>query len=343
MSKDYSTTAESSRAISTNELISASRLIVESLVEDVAWTDAEIGFCKCPGHDLHTNRTGKKDCAIYLGISEQRAPTIYCTHDSCANAVASANHELRSRIGKLQYDPANKPTGEEVKRWRNEARQKRLERRKRELISKAWENQLPLIQDKFPWTLEDVVQDSPVDVLQLRRDGRPEWAHLIELIYKPEDLVFIGALTDTGPGHFKPAGEWLEVFGQAQGPRLADDKVFISPWVWRKGATSKAKENAIGRRALVLESDSLGEGVFPVFKWLRQAMKLKAIVYTGGKSFHAWFEPPPPEFREELKAIAPALQLDAAMFRNATTRLPGAVRPDTGRNQDLIFLGRRDA
>jgi hypothetical protein len=66
---------------------------------------------------------------------------------------------------------------------------------------------------------------------------------------------------------------------------------------------------------------------------------LRAVIHTGGKSAHGWFERPPPAHIEELKAIAPALGMDASVFSPAhPVRLPGVKHEKTGVRSRLLFL-----
>ena len=323
------------------------KIITEGILGPVEWKDFNSGFCECPGQDLHSTRTAKRDCEIWLGLDE-KPPAIHCVHSSCIGAVEEAARELRSQLGKAEAT-GQRPTREQFNQWRHKANQRKREQRKKELVSKAWEGQLPDILNRFKWPLEQVMEDSPIsprDVWSWVKPERvPEWTRLIDLIFHPGDLVFIGGLRDVGSDHFKPASEWLDLYQKPNAPTLPPGTIFISPWAWREGTASKERSNQLQRRALVLESDSLGENVFPVFKWLSQLLKLRAIVFTGNKSFHGWFDPPPPKLEAELKEAAEALQLDPAMFTNATTRLPGVTRPDApyeSWRQELCFLDRKE-
>ena len=76
-------------------------------------------------------------------------------------------------------------------------------------------------------------------------------------------------------------------------------------------------------------------------------MRLRAIINTGGKSLHAWFEPPNSEQEAELRIILPALGFDSAMFRpSQPCRLPGVLRLDAQKDpllglpvhQSLLWL-----
>jgi hypothetical protein len=75
------------------------RHIAERIVGAIDWQTEVSGFCRCPGEALHTQRTGKKDCRV----SVDGAPTIYCFHSSCAEAVATTNRRLRRTLAGGQW------------------------------------------------------------------------------------------------------------------------------------------------------------------------------------------------------------------------------------------------
>jgi BT4734-like, N-terminal domain len=82
------------------------RIATEKLGK-LEWSPEKNGFfCKCPGVTAHTNNTGAKDTIFYPeGIpGKTTAPTLFCQHGSCANIVAAFNTQLRSQIGKAEYE-----------------------------------------------------------------------------------------------------------------------------------------------------------------------------------------------------------------------------------------------
>jgi RecA-family ATPase len=79
------------------------RKVAESVLGPVEWQDAETGFCACPGAHLHTSPTKERDCRVTLDAEDGYAPTLYCFHDSCREAVADANRRLRSELGKAEW------------------------------------------------------------------------------------------------------------------------------------------------------------------------------------------------------------------------------------------------
>jgi hypothetical protein len=63
---------------------------------------------------------------------------------------------------------------------------------------------------------------------------------------------------------------------------------------------------------------------------MRQFLNLRAIVNSGNKSLHGWFDQPTKAQLEQLKIILPAWGFDRAMFTpSQPCRLAGVVRPDT--------------
>jgi len=140
--------------------------------------------------------------------------------------------------------------------------------------------------------------------------------------------------------HFRPVADWLK-------ERHAPEQ-FTCPSVFRPGTHSRCNEAVTQRRYLVIESDLLSKvQMSSVISWRRQFMRLPAIVDTGGKSLHGWFDAPPPDFEAELKIILPNLgrsaedkpMLDPALFKLAQPcRLPGAWRKLGKVRQALLYL-----
>jgi hypothetical protein len=77
-------------------------------------------------------------------------------------------------------------------------------------------------------------------------------------------------------------------------------------------------------------------------RWLREGQNwsLAAIIWTGGKSLHAWFETPPPDVLKSLHDASPELGLDAGLISHPEhpCRLPGWNHPRTGRRSRVLWL-----
>ena len=324
------------------------RHVAESLLGEIHWKEnGDSGYCTCPGRDLHSNANAKTDCQVWLGM-DGRVPTIHCVHDSCCGPIADANHKLRSELGKIDAS-GRTATRAEIRESQERQRLYRLEKRKKELTGKAISSQLTKIIEKYPWPLEQVMEDSPISPRDIWSFGKPdrvpEWTRLIDLIFQPGDLIFVGEREDVGSDHFKTKEEWLRIYQRPNAPQLQPKKgLYLSMWSWKPGSIHKTKANRLHRRSLVLESDDLFTDTLHVFKWLQINLRLRAIVFSGDKSFHGWFDPPGEKKEKQLEDISRNLELDPSMFSKSFARLPGVTRPNApyeGWRQELCFLDRK--
>ncbi|MFZ3377358.1 MAG: hypothetical protein WA183_17565 [Chthoniobacterales bacterium] len=155
-------------------------------------------------------------------------------------------------------------------------------------------------------------------------------------LFHGEDLIWIGMITSFGTWHFRTTNEWLAA------PTIPGE--FISHSTFRAGSTSRSNENVLERKYFVVESDELNHHqVKRVFRYLEdeQGLKLCAIVSTGGRSLHGWFEMPNVDEAAlaEWAALLVGLKCDPATLRpSQPVRLPGCIRRDTGRPQELLYL-----
>ena len=308
--------------------------IAQSLLGDILVHPSGL-HCKCPGLSNHSNPTRERDCRVYL----DRVPTIRCLHNSCAGAVAEANHALRSAIGKAEsgrYVPTP------VYRKSDEQTLKELEQKEAARLAEKARANLPKILAAYPWPPEQIFSDSPD---RLADDPRHDWRLLLSLFRKEENL-WIGEKTQSGSRRFahlfRTAAEWLESERCPAGP-------FILPATLKPGVHSRTKEDIATLPFLVVESDDLDkESMGAVFRWLREAggLTLHAVVDTGGKSLHGWFSRPDAKTLRELTAVLPAMQCDGAVLRETQpVRLPGCLRPDSKRpgkrmQQALLYFNR---
>jgi hypothetical protein len=92
--------------------LSERQRITTELLGMVDWQSETSGFVACPGKHLHTTGDNERDCKIEL----DNVPTVHCFHNSCRGILEGVNHELRSRIGKVEYkadkSPADSSKGE---------------------------------------------------------------------------------------------------------------------------------------------------------------------------------------------------------------------------------------
>jgi hypothetical protein len=297
---------------------SASEIAAEMLGE-IDWISPTEGYCDCPGRNRHSNKSGRRDCAVYL----DHVPTLYCVHQSCSTLVAAANKKLRAAILSGQPVERRSMTAEDktIRRQREENERLRLRAAK----------SLPQLLEEFAWPYHQIIADSPVAVTGNETE---HWKRLLGK-FDAADVVWIGDKFDSGKPeharHFRTASDWLKK-SSVPGP-------FICPVAFKNTSFARSNDNVIARRFLVVESDTLTrDQVGAVFRWLRAScgLQLVAIVDTAGKSLHGWFE-----FEEDLldtlKLVLPALQCDPKLFTpSQPVRLPSALRGD--KFQKLVYL-----
>lgn len=198
------------------------------------------------------------------------------------------------------------------------------------------------------WDPADIWHESPMIL-----DGaEPYWHLLLTCLFPPEATLWIGEPSHSGPGydhHFRPWPFWLKE--HPSGP----PHPMICPDTFQHGTLSRSARNVHSSPFLVVEADeAIGhkpatpaertENVrrnLCLLRWLREELhwNLRAIIHTGGKSCHGWFDRPPAGHIAELKTIAPALGIDASVFAPAhPVRLPGARHEKTGLMSRLLYL-----
>jgi hypothetical protein len=154
-------------------------------------------------------------------------------------------------------------------------------------------------------------------------------------LFNAVDNIWIGNVTDSGkhPQNFRTAYDWKkldEPIGQ-----------YTTGATYKQGTVSRSNDTVEDRIFLVVESDVLTKPQMgAVFQLMRDlfSMKLHAVVNTGGKSLHGWFEMPPKnEWVEQLKAFLIPLGCDPATFKpSQPVRIPGAKRED--KMQSLLWF-----
>jgi hypothetical protein len=303
--------------------IENAKRIAESILGSIQWVDAVTGFLACPGKNLHSNPSSKRDCRIKLDT----VPTVFCVHTSCNGIIGEKNRALRSEIGKANWKKHTAPL-----RWQaTPAEVQRAKERETEAQLKARaEKSLRGIVESNACQPVDFIERSP---FRFDSDGADDWRLLLRL-YKPSDVLWIGALNESGrPKHtrnFRAVADWLN-HTSAPGQH-------ICPNPFKPGVCSRTAENIAVTRFLIVESDTLAKNDFcGILQWLQKFMRLRAIVDTAGKSLHGWFEFPSAPIFRDLKAVLPALMCDKTLFQKAhPCRLPGALRE--GRRQHLVYL-----
>jgi hypothetical protein len=299
---------------------------IEIAQEYLGEIDGE-GFCACPGREFHTSRTGARDCRFFPG-DDGRPPALACFHTSCSSARADRIRVIRSAI-------AREESGATILRApiaRPMTERDRAASARRSLAQRA-SAALPVVCRDYLRTEADWFHASPWDLPQ---DPNLEQAAILRL-FPANDVVWMGEKHHSGEGWagaFREAGKWLQS-APPWGP-------LTSPCAFRSGTTSRAKDEVIARRFLVVEGDTLSlDEQGAILAWLQHKilLRLRAIVFSGNRSLHGWFDVPSPEVLAELEVILPAMGCDPAMFRaSQPARMPCWRNPKSGNLSRLWYL-----
>jgi hypothetical protein len=157
------------------------QLIAENILGEISWNDHVMGFCRCPGRDLHSRPSGKRECRIKL----DGAATIHCVHTSCAAVIEEKNRLLRSEIGKAKRGQdenwhSYRPGPEDIRRER--------ERQQFQKLKLRAEKSLAQIVAAHACDVADLWELSPY---RLDGDAVDDWRLLLQL-YRLGDGVWIG-------------------------------------------------------------------------------------------------------------------------------------------------------
>lgn len=211
-----------------------------------------------------------------------------------------------------------------------------------------------------PWS-EEVWESSPIRINPpIFGDMLP----LLEHLYNPDDLLFIGKQTDKGEGHIKPAAEWLRFFRceirkiesletsalqvrraawlGSQYPLIMPNPLTGEKAMTKSGNPSLRADSCVKEfRYLIAEGDTLPlpqqcaliRGICR--NW---GFKVAALIHSGNKSLHAWLccegvhtlEDWESVVKKHYFALLKALKFDDACSQAShLSRLPGAYRLGT--------------
>lgn len=297
--------------------------IAEKILGPVDWVSDCQGFIECPGKELHSTPTGKKDCKVNI----DGAPNLYCFHQSCAAVLEPLSKALQRALPSGDYSRGYRPLPP-----KGPTPQERLARRAGKALAGIIEKHSAPLEDS-PTKLTGSIQGDALLFLEL---------------FQPDDVLWIGNKTDSGDdkedfgehkrcrNHFVPVWHWRRrLSGRVPHP----DWRLTCPSVFKPGSYHRNNESVLATRYLVVESDQFeNEKVTPVFQWLREFVALRAVVHSGNKSWHGYFNFPDPAQLAELKIILPKLGCDPKLFcPSQPARRPGGLR-ENGKFQQLLWL-----
>ncbi|MGC3992056.1 MAG: hypothetical protein QM796_20660 [Chthoniobacteraceae bacterium] len=203
--------------------------------------------------------------------------------------------------------------------------------KQRSKTTQALEAYLPNIFTRFAWCLGEVRDLGWCDLHPTEQRRK-----FLAALFLPEEIVWSGTKYSSGKPHhikhFRPVRDWISLLGAYP---------FISHCTFKTGTFSRSNDAVLLRKYLVLESDNLThDQTLSVFNWLGSegGLNLRAVVSSGNKSIHGWFDWPSNDY-DEIKAVIEGLSCDPATMRpSQPVRLAGALRRETGRIQELLYL-----
>ena len=180
---------------------------------------------------------------------------------------------------------------------------------------------------EVPVTIEEAKKRSPV---KLGADDKRNGQLAIRTLFQPADILYNGELMG---GQMRTAA-WLSEHPDKWQPYLIPNPL---------DGQGRSDKNVVRWVYAVAEFDHL-----PIEKqiaiWLNIALPVAALIYSGGKSIHAWIRVnvPPAHYNSVYilyeKIIIP-LGSDAACRNPARlSRMPGVYRYQTHKTQQVIWL-----
>ena len=261
--------------------------VVEGLVEVTRWS-TKSAECLCP-------TCQRKDGILFL---DRRFPWVFCFKTPCADGNSAVNARLKERTQEIfgergllpaELTPEEEAESEERKRlWKIEvAARNRL---------------LPQLLSLPPVTAEQWLQESPYPLAKV--PVKDQWRLFIAGMFQQPQyhfqagLIWVGWPWDTsGPQHvvnFKTRNDWLAGAAPAR-PQ-------VSTCTFKAAGESK-REYVETHDFFIVESDAIDREKFGnVVRWIQRYAKLRAVVDTGGKSRHGWFDRPAPP-REQAHLV----------------------------------------
>lgn len=235
------------------------------------------------------------------------------------------NEEIQSTIGSAcQYSPQKR------ERFNKEIRQRHR------AFSKLAAKALPEILKNFATTVDEIASQSPLSIPEL---GEEQTKLFLRTMFCPGDNIWIGKRHHSGgPQHDKNfclVQDWIQAVS-FPGPLVSHSTFFPC-------SISRSNDCVSQQKFMVVESDELSlNETSSVFKWLNAegGLNLRAIVFSGNKSLHGWFDfPQEEEALPYWRAILKGFRCDTSpLAPSHPVRLPGVVRGETGHIQTLIFL-----
>lgn len=265
----------------------------------------------------------------------------------CAANPNSREHRQRI-FALIGISTPRPPLSSSERRQKKQAQREEWKRQRdsRQLQASASKHRENILSD-YAWSRADMWHASPTII-----EGDPEQAwRFIVALFPADSLLWIGEPHQSGPGrgepHFQKREAWLQWICQPAG-RISPSSFLDGPCraiaaVKQHHFLCVEADTACGFTPTnALEKVQNKEASAALILWLRQFLgwQLRAVIDTGNKSLHAWFDHPGPKATEELATISQAWGIDAGLLKNsaAPLRLPGCIHQKTRQAASLLFL-----
>ena len=192
--------------------------------------------------------------------------------------------------------------------------------------------------------------------LRLWEEPQDDPAFLLETLYEPAALIWIGERHDAGimGDTIRTTEEWISHFrnGGKAGPHIIANPLTGTPTVKKigDGETFRGDANVKKYRFCLVEFDGLSRESQIRF-WSAARLPIVCLIDSGGKSIHSWLDvqkmaavETPDQWQAEIKQhlydrlLAP-LGVDKACSNPARlSRLPGHFRQEKQAYQRLLWL-----
>lgn len=317
---------------------------LENVKQRGGQTIAACPTCRAAGHDSKGNH-------LWIKSLDGSGPYGCVAHPG----DSAHNKAIFDLVGIIEH---RELTREEKRQWAREKREREQAHVRQQLRVTAQEKLTERIQDILEGKLAlylssdwqaDLWHASPI------RFDHPEAAphDFIASLFKPDDILWLGDdRRDSGkPKHaanFKNCREWLKLDILPQR---------IAAGTFHPGSISRGKESVKTAPFIIIESDDLigHKPSTPEDRERNKALssaligyaqdklglKLRAVIDTGGKSLHAWFDRPSERELNALRKMAAGLRIDKSILESCQAsplRMPHCIHEKTNTPARLLYL-----
>ena len=292
----------------------------------------------CPFHEEKTPSFAVYDDHAHCYGCDWNGDVIRLEQELTGKAFPAACEALGGVATVARYaDPA----AEEKRRER--ARREREEARRKEQAKKARQT----IVKNYAWGFDELHEESPIAYAPLG----DQWRHLLGTLYAPHVRLWIApGIEDTGKPeharHFRRVRDWLREESRP-GSRFCP-----SPFV--PGSYSRSNGNlrynpppfvvieadeAIGRKPETEEEKTENRlANLAIIRWAKDklAWHLRAVIDSGNKSCHGYFEHPGDKHLRKFARYADGLGIDGLITLLAKLGYPASDIPMDALEEELL-------